>query len=100
MPLLNISFEADWQYIKERKQRRILQNNRQENSTRRDHTYSPGDKVMVRLNPSRKHGEPQFAGPYEVVQVFDNGTVKLSKATAGGAVFETWNIRNVDPCMA
>ena len=98
--LLNISFEADWQYIKERKQRRILQNNRRENSTRRDHTYSPGDKVMVRLNPSRKHGEPQFAGPYDVVQVFDNGTVKLSKATASGAVFETWNIRNVDPCMA
>ena len=97
--LLNISFEADWQCIKERKQRRILQNNQRENRTRTEHTYKPGDKVMIRQNPSRKHGESQFTGPFDVVQVYDNGTVKLSKATHGGAVYETWNIRNLDPCM-
>ena len=99
--ILNVSFEADWQYIKERKQRRIRQNNARENRTRADHTYSPGDQVMVRLNPSRKHGSAQFEGPYTVVRVNDNGTVQLSKVTpAGGAVYSTWNIRNLDPCMA
>ena len=97
--LLNISFEADWQYIKERKQRRILQNNKQENLVRTDHTYSQGDKVMVRLNRSRKHGVTQYDGPYTVVGVNDNGTVQLSKVTNnGGAVYSTWNIRNLDPC--
>ena len=96
--LLNISFEADWQYIKERKQHRILQNNKRENATRRNHTYSPGDEVMVRADPHRKLEGARFVGPYTVTQVYDNGTVQLSKATNGGAVLQTWNIRNVKPC--
>ena len=96
--LLNISFEADWQYIKERKQHRILQNNKRENAKRRDHTYSPGDEVMVRSDPSRKLEGVRFNGPYTVTQVYDNGTVQLSKATNSGAVLQTWNIRNVKPC--
>ena len=33
-----------------------------------------------------------------VTQVYDNGTVQLSKATNGGAVLQTWNIRNIKPC--
>ena len=96
--LLNISFEADWQYIKERKQHRILQNNKRENANRRDHTYSPGDEVMVQADPHRKLEGARFNGPYTVTQVYDNGTVQLSKATNGGAVLQTWNIRNVKPC--
>ena len=98
--LLNVSFQADWEYIKDRKQKRILQNNKRENATRREHTYSVGDQVMVKQDPSRKHGEPQFRGPYTVSQVNDNGTVKLTRATANGAMVQTWNIRNLDPCMA
>ena len=96
--LLNISFEADWQYIKERKQHRILQNNKRENANRRDHTYSPGDEVMVQADPHRKLEGARYNGPYTVTQVYDNGTVQLSKATNGGAVLQTWNIRNVKPC--
>ena len=96
--LLNISFVADWQYIKERKQHRILQNNKRENARRLPHQYQPGDRVMVELDPNRKLGGPRFAGPHTVHQVFDNGTVKLAKATDGGAVYETWNIRNLTPC--
>jgi transposase InsO family protein len=98
--LLNVSFVADWQYLKERKQRRILHNNKRENRTRIPHEYQPGDEVMVRLDPHRKHDGDSFKGPYTVTQVYDNGTVKLSKATNGGAVYETWNIRNIDPCLA
>ena len=98
--LLNVSFQADWEYIKERKQKLILQNNKRENATRRDHTYSVGDKVMITQNPNRKHGEAFFKGPYTVTQVNDNGTVKLTRATGGGAVSQTWNIQNLDPCMA
>ena len=97
---LNVSFEADWQYIKERKQHRIIQNNKRENKHRVDHTYSPGDQVMIRLDPSRKHGVDQFKGPLTVVRVNDNGMVRLRKDTpSGGAVYQTWNIRNLDPCM-
>ena len=96
--ILNVSFEADWQYIKERKQRLIIQNNKRENAKRIPHEYSPGDRVMVRLNPNRKHGSDRYDGPFTITDVNDNGTVRLSKAANGGAVYQTWNIRNLDPC--
>ena len=45
--MLNVSFEADWQYIKDQKQKLILQNNQRENAKRLPHTYKVGDKVMI-----------------------------------------------------
>ena len=97
--ILNIGFEANWQYIKERKQHRILQNNARENATRVIHDYSVGDRVMVRQNPNRKFGSDRQLGPYTVTRVNDNGTLRLAKVTNnGGAVFQTWNVRNIDPC--
>ena len=100
--LLNISFQADWEYIKERKQKLILQNNARENTTRRDYTYTVGQEVYVKQMPNRKHGEgaDQCRGPYAVTRVNDNGTVQLSRATTRGAVLQTWNIRNIDPYLA
>ena len=99
--ILNISFEADWQYIKDRKQKLIVQNNRRENTKRISHQYNVGDEVMINNDPSRKHGSAQFKGPYRVTRVYDNGTVKLTRAAqAGGAVHETWNIRKIQPSMA
>ena len=95
--MLNISFQADWNYIKERKQKRILQNNKRENAKRQPYNYGIGDKVMIILDPNRKHGVDHYAGPYTVTQANNNGTVKISKATANGAVYETWNIRNLEP---
>ncbi len=98
--MLNISFQADWEYIRDRKQKLIVQNNKRENATRVPHTYSVGDKVMVKQLPNRKHGEAQFVGPLTVTKVNDNGTVQLKKAssTKDGAVYQTWNVRNLDPC--
>ena len=99
--MLNVSFEADWQYIKERKQRMILQNNQRENKTRKEHQYNVGDKVMVEQDPNRKHGENRYEGPYEIVSVNDNGTVRLVYDTPrGGVVQQTWNIRRVVPYKA
>lgn len=97
----NVRFEADWQYIKDRKQKLIRQNNQRENAKRKDHTYAIGDKVVVSQDPHRKHGSDRYKGPYKVTKVFDNGTVRLRKRTpTGGAVFQTWNIRNVFPYKA
>ena len=98
--MLNIGFLADWEYIKERKQKLILQNNKRENATRTPYTYTAGDAVMVKQMPNRKHGSAQFKGPYTVTKVNDNGTVQLKQVTSdgGGAVYQTWNIRNLDPC--
>jgi hypothetical protein len=61
--LLNVSFQADWDYIKERKQHRILQNNKQENAKHIPHTYNVGDQVMVEEDPHRKLSGAMFSGP-------------------------------------
>ena len=54
--MLNVSFQADWEYICDRKQKLIIQNNKRENNKRLEHTYSVGDKVMLLDPPNRKHG--------------------------------------------
>ena len=68
--------------------------------SRKEHTYSVGDRVMVRDDPQRKHGEKQYLGSFTVDRVYDNGTLGLARATTAGAVYQTWNIRNVDPILA
>ena len=98
--LLNVSFEADWQYIKERKQKLIVQNNKKENAKRVPHTYRINDKVMIRMDPQRKHGSDKYTGPHTLTAINDNGTVTLRKDANGVADYETWNIRNLEPCAA
>ncbi len=97
----NVRFEADWQYIKERKQRLIIQNNKRENAKQKAHTYAIGDKVVVEQDPNRKHGSARYKGPFTITNVHDNGTVRLRQRTpAGGAVFQTWNFRKMFPYEA
>jgi putative ribosome biogenesis GTPase RsgA len=94
----NVKFQADWQYIKERKQRLINQNNERENAKRTPHDYKVGDQVMIEQYQHRKYGQPKYTGPHEIDHVNDNGTVCLRQSTAnGGAVYHTWNIRNIYP---
>ena len=98
--ILNTLFEADWQCIKEREQKLVLQNNQRENAKRIAHTHNVGDGVMIHQDPNRKHGKPLYKGPHTATRVCDNGTVKFSRGTAnGGAVSQTWNIRKICPCM-
>ena len=98
---LDVSFEADWQFIKERKQKRILQNNKKENATRKPYVYEVGQKVLVQQDPNRKHDSDKCVGPFEIVETFDNGTVKLQQGTTrGGVVYQTWNVRNITPYKA
>ena len=91
--ILNIQFEANWQLIKARKAKRILQNNEQENKSRKPHEYRVGDKVLVRNEQSRKYGVNPYSGPYEITKLNDNGSIRVRK----GAVQQTYNIRNLHP---
>jgi hypothetical protein len=81
--ILNVSFEANWQYIKERKQRLIVQNNKRVNATCIPHQYNVGNRVMVRLDPNRKHRTDQFKGPFTVTRVYDNGSVLVLSSSLG-----------------
>jgi len=98
--MLNASFQADWQFIKERKQRLIIQNNKHENAKRKPHMHNVGDVTVVKAGAGRRHGSNPYLDPMRVTQVNDNGTVKLVKvANNGGAVSQTWNIQNIEPRM-
>jgi len=101
--MLNASFQADWQFIKEQKLRLIIQNNKCENAKRKPHVHNIGDVVAVKAGAGRKHGSNPFLNHMSITtQVNDNGTVKLVKVADnnGGVVSQTWNIRNIEPRMA
>jgi hypothetical protein len=99
--MLNVNFEANWQYLKERKQKLIHHNNKRENDKRIPHEYNVGDQVLVLQEPNRKHGADRYKGPYSITNVYDNGTVQLMQNTpAGGVVAQTWNVRQLTPYKA
>ena len=91
--ILNISHDACWKIIKDKKQKQIIKNNARENKSRIDHTYKIGDQVLIKNEQSSKYARQAYSGPYKITAVNTNGTVKLKK----GIIEETWNIRNIHP---
>jgi Integrase zinc binding domain len=91
--LLNVKFEADWAFIKEHKQKIIAQNNKRENLSRIEYKYKVNDKVLYKNKTEEKYGEDPWKGPYNILKVNDNGTVRLQM----GKYTDTINIRNIKP---
>ena len=90
--IFNITHKVNWELIKKRKQEVIDRNNSRENSKRIPHEYHSGYKVMIHLGTEYKQEQP-YHGPYEIIQVHNNGTVTIKK----GAVTERINIRQLQP---
>ena len=91
--ILPLRFTADWELIRERRQKEMLKNNAKENSKRIPHTYSVGDKVAKRRPGILPKLRRKRDGPYEVTAVYNNGTVRIRQ----GAVQERINIRRLNP---
>ncbi len=93
--ILNIKFEADWKYIKQRKQKIIDYNNSRENRNRVEHQYHVNDKVLLAADEKTlaKYRINPYEGPYKVLRVNDNGTVVLRM----GSIIDTVSIRNIKP---
>ena len=89
--IFNIQHTANWEYIKQRKQQIIDNNNRRENATRKEHIYSVGDKVLLRRGTAENKYEAPFSGPYKILHVNDYGTVRLMLKS----VEDTYNMRLV-----
>ena len=88
--ILNINFQADWEYLKLQKQKQIHHNNKKENAKCLPHQFGIGDQVLITLAPNHKQGADRYSGPHTITQVNNNGTVILSKTGRnGGALFET-----------
>ena len=91
--VLNIKFQVNWKYIKERKEKLILKNNERENKKRKAYEYAPGQKVLLKAKHEGKYAGNMFDGPYIILHVNLNGTVRLNR----GSFLETVNIRNIKP---
>jgi hypothetical protein len=91
--VLNTKFEADWKYIRDRKQKLIEQNNKRENAKRTGHVYQVGNRVLVKAKLNGKYQGDLWDGPYVIALVNNNGTVRLNR----GAYQETINIRRIKP---
>ena len=88
-----ITYVAEWDLIQKRKQKHIDKNNLCENSTRVEHDYAVGEKILLLVtNLQRKLNSPT-EGPYEIVQVHKNGNVSILR----GSVVERVNIRRIKP---
>jgi transposase InsO family protein len=92
--ILNIQHKANWEIIRNRKQKIINQNNRRENSHRVPHQYKQGDLVLLERGTENKYEAP-FSGPYPILKVNDNGTVRLQVKK----VTDNYNIRRIKPYL-
>jgi len=71
--MLNATFQADWQFIRERKQRLVIQNDKRENAKHKPHACNAGDVAAVKADKGRKHGSNPCLDPMRIRQVCDNG---------------------------
>ena len=94
--ILPIQYQPDWNRIKDNKRKRIEMNNSKENKSRIPHEYKVGDMILVSRNKRSKHGEREKDGPYPIVQVNNNGTVRYDKGTYSDII----NIRKCEPFQA
>ena len=90
--IFNIKNTANWEYIRQNKQKMIEKNNKAENAKRVAHSYKKGDPVLLLRGTENKYEAP-YQGPYKIIKVNDNGTVCLKI----GAVEEVINLRRLTP---
>ena len=57
------------------------------------HEYKVHNTVLVKNKQSTKFGQDAYNGPWKILEVRNNSTVKIQK----GAITDTYNIRNITP---
>ena len=77
--MLNVQHEANWSYIKERRNKISSKNNKLENATCRKHEYIINNKVLLKMQANLKYGTDAYTGPFKIVLANNNGTVKKKR---------------------
>ena len=77
-----------------KKQALIDKNTQHENNRRIQHHYKVGDMVLLEKPGIIPKLESPCDGPYEILEVYDNGTVQIK---VNGAVKERVNLRRLTP---
>ena len=92
--ILNVEHAANWECIRQRKQKIIAKNNGIENSKRKPHEYKAMDKAVLTIGTTNKCERPHSV-PHATLKVHTNGTIRLQMGTITDAV----NIRRIEPVM-
>ncbi len=77
--LFDLSFTTEYKEIKKRKQEASDANTHKENSKRVKHDYKVNDQVLLDRGVLQRKLNPKRDGPYQVVRVYSNGTLKIRK---------------------
>jgi hypothetical protein len=77
--LFDLSFTTEYKEIKKRKQEASDANTHKENSKRIKHEYKVNDQVLLDRGILQRKLIPKRDGPYQVVRVYSNGTLKIRK---------------------
>ena len=77
--LFDLSFRAKWKEIRDKRNIASQNNVQRENKTRKVHYYKVGDKVLVENDTIQRKLMPKRDGPFSVVRVYSNGTIKIRK---------------------
>jgi hypothetical protein len=92
--ILPIKFKAQWAEIRQRRQTEMKRNQMRENNKRIAHTFKVGDQVLLTdSRPNRPKLDAPRKGPFAVLQVYSNGTLRIQR----GAITERVNIRRLTP---
>jgi hypothetical protein len=91
--LLPVKFNADWQAIQAKRQKRMEDSNARENSSRIEHEYKIGDLIMKTRPGKLAKLRRKRDGPYTVTHVYSNGTLRIRK----GVIAERISMRRVSP---
>ena len=84
--ILPIQFEANWALITKQKQDLIDRSNQRENKSRLQHQYQAGQKVLLKKPGKLRKMQTPYEGPYEVQEVFPNGTITILKGVTSQRV--------------
>src|SRR5687768_2970891 len=90
--IFNIQHVANWECIRQNKQRHNDKNNKNGITKCTPHLYKEGGLVLLLCGTENKY-EATYQGPTCTIKVYDNSTVCLKVGTAE----DTYNIRRLTP---
>ena len=91
--IFNLKSLINWHAMSLNKQKLVDKANLRENINRIDYDYQVGQRVYIKKDGIYRKLDGPKLGPYEITQVFTNGTVRIQR----GRVNERINIRRLEP---
>ena len=92
---LNQVVQVNWETIRNQREKKAARDNQRKNYNRKEFEYRVGQKCWLVKNRTKRKAklDKPAEGPFEIVQVYKNGTVKINR----NGYLETISIRRLKP---